>query len=79
MLSLIVISTGRPFWMPPLTLLSFTRFGVPTPTFPWTTAGDVVPLLIAVVGITLVSLTNTIATATSFAARGVRRWSPTRR
>lgn len=43
--------------------------GVPTPTFPWTTAGDVVPLLIAAVGITLVSLTDTIATATSFAAR----------
>lgn len=43
--------------------------GVPTPTFPWTTAGDVVPLLIAAMGITLVSLTDTIATATSFAAR----------
>lgn len=43
--------------------------GVPTPTFPWTTAGDIVPLLIAAVGITLVSLTDTIATATSFAAR----------
>jgi high affinity sulfate transporter 1 len=43
--------------------------GVPTPTFPWTTASDVVPLLIAAVGITLVSLTDTIATATSFAAR----------
>jgi high affinity sulfate transporter 1 len=43
--------------------------GVPTPTFPWTNAGDVGPLLIAAVGITLVSLTDTIATATSFAAR----------
>jgi high affinity sulfate transporter 1 len=43
--------------------------GVPTPTFPWTNAGDVVPLLIAAVGITLVSLTDTIATATSFAVR----------
>ncbi len=43
--------------------------GVPTPAFPWTTASDVVPLLIAAVGITLVSLTDTIATATSFAAR----------
>lgn len=43
--------------------------GVPTPTFPWTTASDVGPLLIAAVGITLVSLTDTIATATSFAAR----------
>jgi high affinity sulfate transporter 1 len=43
--------------------------GVPSPTFPWTNANDVGPLLIAAVGITLVSLTDTIATATSFAAR----------
>ena len=43
--------------------------GVPTPTIPWTNAGDVSVLLIAAVGITLVSLTDTIATATSFAAR----------
>ncbi len=43
--------------------------GVPTPTLPWTSASDVVPLLVAAVGITLVSLTDTIATATSFAAR----------
>ena len=43
--------------------------GVPVPAFPWTSIGDVGPLLIAAVGITLVSLTDTIATATSFAAR----------
>jgi high affinity sulfate transporter 1 len=43
--------------------------GVPTPAFPWTSFSDVGPLLIAAVGITLVSLTDTIATATSFAAR----------
>jgi high affinity sulfate transporter 1 len=43
--------------------------GVPTPSFPWTSFSDVGPLLIAAVGITLVSLTDTIATATSFAAR----------
>jgi high affinity sulfate transporter 1 len=43
--------------------------GVPTPTIPWTHAGDVPPLLIAALGIALVSLTDTIATATSFAAR----------
>jgi MFS superfamily sulfate permease-like transporter len=43
--------------------------GFPAPTFPWSRAGDVVPLLIAAFGITLVSLTDTIATATSFAAR----------
>jgi high affinity sulfate transporter 1 len=43
--------------------------GVPAPTVPWTNAGDVPALLIAAIGITLVSLTDTIATATSFAAR----------
>ena len=43
--------------------------GVPSPSLPWTNAGDVGPLLVAAVGITLVSLTDTIATATSFAAR----------
>jgi len=43
--------------------------GVPTPSIPWTQASDVVPLFIAALGITLVSLTDTIATATSFAAR----------
>ena len=43
--------------------------GVPSPSIPWTEASDVVPLLVAALGITLVSLTDTIATATSFAAR----------
>jgi len=43
--------------------------GVPSPSFPWTSASDVGPLLVAAVGITLVSLADTIATATSFAAR----------
>jgi high affinity sulfate transporter 1 len=43
--------------------------GFPTPSVPWTHAGDIPPLLIAGVGIALVSLTDTIATATSFAAR----------
>src|SRR4051794_15126323 len=43
--------------------------GVPTPGLPWTSAGDVPALLLAALGITLVSLTDTIATATSFAAR----------
>jgi high affinity sulfate transporter 1 len=43
--------------------------GVPTPKLPWTQASDVGPLVIAAFGITLVSLTDTIATATSFAAR----------
>jgi high affinity sulfate transporter 1 len=43
--------------------------GVPTPSFPWTSVGDVGPLLLAALGITLVSLTDTIATATSFASR----------
>ncbi len=43
--------------------------GVPKPTIPWTDPSDVFPLLIAAAGITLVSLADTIATATSFAAR----------
>jgi high affinity sulfate transporter 1 len=43
--------------------------GFPAPTIPWTKATDVAPLLIAAIGIALVSLTDTIATATSFAAR----------
>lgn len=43
--------------------------GVPTPQLPWTDASDVGPLLIAAIGITVVSLADTIATATSFAAR----------
>jgi high affinity sulfate transporter 1 len=43
--------------------------GLPTPVLPWTQLSDVGPLLIAAVGITIVSLTDTIATSTSFAAR----------
>jgi high affinity sulfate transporter 1 len=43
--------------------------GFPKPTVPWTSIHDVGPLLIAAVGITLVSLTDTIATSASFAAR----------
>ena len=43
--------------------------GLPTPEVPWTNIGDVVPLLVAAVGITLVSLTDTIALSTSFNAR----------
>jgi high affinity sulfate transporter 1 len=43
--------------------------GLPRPAVPWTGWEDVLPLLVAAVGITLVSLTDTIATSTSFAAR----------
>ncbi len=43
--------------------------GVPRPSLPWTSFSDVGPLLVAALGITLVSLTDTIATASSFAAR----------
>ena len=43
--------------------------GVPTPSLPWAGWSDVIPLLVGAVGITMVSLTDTIATATSFAAR----------
>ena len=43
--------------------------GIPTPSMPWTSFSDVAPLLAAAVGIVLVSLTDTIALSTSFAAR----------
>jgi len=43
--------------------------GLPRPSLPWTSVSDVVPMLIAAVGITIVSLTDTIATSTAFAAR----------
>jgi high affinity sulfate transporter 1 len=43
--------------------------GFPTPELPWTQLSDVGPLLIAAVGITLVSLTDTIATSSAFAAK----------
>jgi high affinity sulfate transporter 1 len=43
--------------------------GFPRPSLPWTQLSDVASLLVAAVGITLVSLTDTIATSTSFAAR----------
>ena len=43
--------------------------GLPTPVMPWTQLSDVGPLLIAAIGITIVSLTDTIATSTSFATR----------
>ena len=43
--------------------------GFPKPSFPWTSVDDVGPLLLAAIGIVLVSLTDTIATASSFAAR----------
>jgi high affinity sulfate transporter 1 len=43
--------------------------GVPTPELPWTSVADAGALLPAALGITLVTLTDTIATATSFASR----------
>jgi high affinity sulfate transporter 1 len=43
--------------------------GVPTPSLPWTRYADIGPLMIAAVGITLVSLADTIATSSSFGAR----------
>jgi high affinity sulfate transporter 1 len=43
--------------------------GLPTPDVPWTDWSDVGPLFVAALGITLVSLTDTIATSASFAAR----------
>ena len=43
--------------------------GLPVPSFPWTSAGDLTMLAAAAVGIVLVSLTDTIATSSSFAAK----------
>ena len=43
--------------------------GFPTPQLPWTDVSDAVALLVGAVGITMVSLTDTIATASSFADR----------
>ncbi len=43
--------------------------GLPVPSVPWISVSDIAPMLIAAVGITLVSLTDTIATSTAFAAR----------
>jgi len=50
--------------------------GLPTPVLPWTRLSDVGPLLIAAVGIVLVSLTDTIATSASFSARRGEEVSP---
>ena len=50
--------------------------GLPTPEVPWTEIGDVASLLVAAVGITLVSLTDTIALSTSFNARRGERVRP---
>jgi high affinity sulfate transporter 1 len=43
--------------------------GIPTPSLPWTSLADLGALALGALGITLVSLTDTIATASSFAAR----------
>ncbi len=43
--------------------------GLPRPSLPWTSLHDAGALVLGAVGITLVSLTDTIATASSFAAR----------
>ena len=43
--------------------------GIPKPSLPWTKVSDVGPLLVAAMGITLVSLADTIATSSSFGAR----------
>jgi high affinity sulfate transporter 1 len=43
--------------------------GIPRPSLPWTKFADIGPLMIAAVGITMVSLADTIATSSSFGAR----------
>jgi high affinity sulfate transporter 1 len=52
--------------------------GLPDPSVPWTDWSDVGPLLAAAIGITMVSLTDTIATASSFAARRGEEVQPDR-
>ena len=53
--------------------------GFPTPALPWTQLADVGPLLVAAVGITLVSLTDTIATSSASRPAGATRSTRTRR
>ncbi len=43
--------------------------GIPRPSLPWTKFADIGPLMVAAVGITFVSLADTIATSSSFGAR----------
>jgi high affinity sulfate transporter 1 len=50
--------------------------GVPRPEIPWTSWSDVGPLVLAALGIVLVSLTDTIATSAAFAARRGERVDP---
>ena len=52
--------------------------GLPTPAVPWTDGGDIAPLLLAAVGIVLVSLTDTIALSTSFNTRRGEQVKPNR-
>ncbi len=52
--------------------------GLPTPEVPFTEVSDVWPLLVAAVGIVLVSLTDTIALSTSFNARRGEQVQPNR-
>ena len=47
--------------------------GLPRPALPWTRWDDVAPMLVAAVGITLVSLTDTIATSTALRSPSGRR------
>jgi len=50
--------------------------GVPRPALPWTSLQDLGALALGALGITLVSLTDTIATASSFASRRGDRVDP---
>ena len=53
--------------------------GLPRPALPWTEIGDVGPMLVGAVGITLVSLTDTIATSTASPPAEATRSTRTRR
>jgi len=52
--------------------------GLPRPALPWTDLSDVGPLALAAVGIVLVSLADTIAVSTAFAARRGEHVDPDR-
>ncbi len=52
--------------------------GLPAPVLPWTEIADVGPLALAAVGIVLVSLADTIAVSTAFAARRGEHVDPDR-
>ena len=70
------IERHRPRWGERLSVLTK---GVPVPALPWMKWSGVGPLLVGTVGIVLVSLTDTVVTATNVAPGVATRSIPTRR